>query len=197
MQKKFSLFVCALMAVVLGAMPHSGAKAATLRFDVWFSGGGTGWIEIDSAFVLPDAQIPTDRAQVAFTLGGLTFSRSQAGSTAFFRIDSSGTQIAALESPGPGRVLPFAVSARMTPTVALSESAVPGTFVTQGLPGGDISGHFTIAAAVRVVPMVAPVPAPVPLPGSGWILFGGLWALVLFRTLRGIAPLRGGCAAAG
>lgn len=176
----------ALGAVALVQVAGAAAMAATLRFDVSFSSGDSGAIVIDSGYVLPGAQIPTDRAQVTFTFGGLSFTRSQAGATAYFQIDSSGSRIAALQSPGPGRVLPFAINTNAPQILSLSEGAVPGTFETRNLPGGDISGSFVIAPAVVVTP--PPPAAPVPLPASGW---GGLGALAALGALRLLGRQRG------
>lgn len=162
-------------SVLIVAFSHLGdAQASTIRFDVSFSTGDTGYIEIDEGYLVPDATIATRLGTVSFSVNGLTFDRPQAGAVTFFQIDATGTKIVSMLSPGPGKFIPFGVTASSAQTINFSEGAVPGNFKTRNVLGGDVSGTYSIADGEIVLP---PTTAPVPLPASAWALLGALGVL--------------------
>lgn len=172
------------MAGLLGllCLSLSTAMAGTIRFDVSFSGSDSGWIDIDSSFVSAEASIASNLVQASFTVGGTTYSHSQVGASAFFIIDSGGTRIAELSSPGPGRYIPFGINATSSQTLNLSEGTVPGNFLTRNVPSGNLTGTFSIGEGYALLP---PDPSPVPLPATGWVLGLALFGLGVVRAGRG------------
>jgi len=160
------------------------AHAATYHFDVVLDSrtvDGSGVLEIGDSFFLRGGSALLENVFAIFTIGDVVFNRAVAGNVASWTIAKTGTDISGVFSPGPGR---FVVYTDATGKIKLrfKEGAVRMGWSTVGLPGGDLTGSYSLTydpnppappapAPVPEPPLAsAPLPAPVPLPLPGVLL---------------------------
>lgn len=147
---------------VAAALAAGATQAAPVTFNIVLDTDtvdGSGTIVIDDSLIGPNASVLTSLTTVSIDFAGYNFSNPFSPTTEAWVFDAAGYDIAAVEDTG-GSFVDFGDTLTNSFYVELNEGANPGTFKTFQLPGGELSGRFSIT---REETGVVPLPAGMPL----------------------------------
>lgn len=152
-----------LVAASALAVGMVGAANAAI-FEISMAAGGltgSGTISIADGLIGPNAVVHTGDASVNILFAGFNYSIPFSPTSETFIFDSFGLNIVGVEDV-LGSFVDFGRTDGTFSFVEFNDGPVPGTFVTLSLPGGDVSGTFSITRSGTV-----PEPASLALLGLG------------------------------
>lgn len=155
-----------ILALALG-LSATAVSAAPVTFNIALDAGtqtGSGTIVIDDSLIAPNAYVPTVQSTVSISFAGYVFDTTYYAPSENWVFDGAGYNIASLIDT-LGSYVDFSVGGS-SPYLSFIEGSAPGAFTTYALPGGDLSGTYSISRAGSV--------SAVPLPAGGVLLVTAL-----------------------